>query len=129
MLPMSSLIVTLFVAGLIFGAFGALIAKNKGADSTIGFFLGAFLGPIGCLIAVFLSPSPAQSAAPSQPSSATPRVNKPSPESHDLENAQYRLWLVNTYGIERNDVLGEFICGERSFKTCPSSEHSAQHGA
>ena len=114
---MGNLVVTLFVAGLIFGAFGAMIAKNKGADGTTGFLLGAFLGPIGCLIAVFLSPAPAQSTGPTLSNTATPKIQNTPPKDQSLENAQYRLWLVKTYGIERNEVLGEVICGERSFKT------------
>lgn len=114
---MGNLIVTLFVAGLIFGSFGAMIAKNKGADGTTGFLLGAFLGPIGCLIAVFLSPAPAQNTTSMHSTTAIPKVQDTPPKDQNLENAQYRLWLVKTYGIERNDVLGEVICGERSFKT------------
>ena len=33
----------------------------------------------------------------------------------DLDNAAYKEFLVNHYGIRRNDVLGEFILGDRSF--------------
>lgn len=35
----------------------------------------------------------------------------------NLGNAQYKVWLVETYGITKNEVLGEFVCGEKSFKS------------
>lgn len=44
-------------------------------------------------------------------------ANRARPENRSLKNVQYRLWLVSEYGIERNDILGEFICNDESFKT------------
>ena len=114
---MGSLIFTLFIAGLLFGGFGAMIANNKGVDGTIGFLLGAFLGPIGCLIVALLSPATAQEAHSLEPVAKTPISTNDPPKNQRLDNAQYRVWLVSSYAIERNEVLGEVICGERSFKT------------
>jgi len=49
-----------------------------------------------------------------QNSASSPEKNSP-PEIRNLENARYRVWLVNEYGIQKNEVLGEVICGEKSF--------------
>ncbi len=114
---MASLIFTLLIAGLVFGALAAMIARNKGADGTTGFLLGAFLGPIGCLIAALLSPVTAQEQHALEHGAKMPILMNNPPENQRLDNAQYRLWLVNTYFIKRNEVLGEVICGERAFKT------------
>jgi hypothetical protein len=114
---MDGLLFTLFIAGLLFGAFGAMIANNKGADATTGFLLGAFLGPIGCLIAALLSPALAQELNVLRRAEKTLTSCDNTLENQSLDNAQYRLWLVKTYAIERNEVLGEVICGKRSFKT------------
>ncbi len=114
---MGDLIFTLLVAGGMFGAFGALIANNKGVDGTTGFLLGAFLGPIGCLIVAFLTPQQPQASLEKSTSNDGLPVQSVPPKSRNLENAQYRIWLVREYAIERNDVLGEVICGEKSFKT------------
>jgi len=34
-----------------------------------------------------------------------------------LEDARYKVWLVETYAITKHDVLGEYLCGDRSFET------------
>lgn len=50
-------------------------------------------------------------------------------EKMTLDNPQYRLWLVKRYEIERNELLGEVICGEKSFKTAEEAlgyAHSVQ---
>ena len=47
-----------------------------------------------------------------------PRRSRASGEfrgNRDLNNAAYKEFLVDHYDIHRNDVLGEFILGERSF--------------
>lgn len=51
------------------------------------------------------------------------------PGKMSLDNAQYRLWLVKHYGIERNDILNEVVCGEKSFETADDAlryAHSVQ---
>jgi hypothetical protein len=108
-MAMIELLILIVFMGVFFGTLGALIAKYRGASGAFGFLLGAILGPIGCLIAVFLRPH----AIPNQ---AATRVPSP-PSNKDLDNAQYRLWLVRKYAIERNEVLGEVICGNLSFST------------
>lgn len=110
---MTGLVLGIALAGLIFGALGAYIASYKGIDGGLGFILGALLGPIGCLIVAVLNP--AQQSAPAAAGSPVTGAFVEGPMV--LGNAQYRLWLVKNYKIERNEVLGEVICGQKSFKT------------
>ncbi len=42
-------------------------------------------------------------------------VVAPSPRS--LSNADYKLWLIDRYGIIRSDVLGSFVCSGKEFRT------------
>ncbi len=78
---------------------------------------------IGALMTIFGSNKGSGIGAPDSFPEATLLATTPSPangalpENRSLENAQYRLWLVNEYKIERNDILGEFICRDKSFKT------------
>lgn len=70
---------------------------------------------IGAMMSIFAKSSSGNIDTDARSNSAfTSQQNSP-PEIRTLENAQYRVWLVNEYGIEKNDVLGEVICGERSF--------------
>lgn len=104
-------IIILLVAGLGFGVVGVLIAAHKNASTTAGFWLGALLGPIGLVIVALLGPV----AAPGAPQpSATPREFAGAP---DLANDGYRLWLTGRFGIQKNDVLGKYVVGERLFST------------
>lgn len=78
---------------------------------------------IGSLMAIFGSKTNDGSGIPSSAPEATSLITTPSPanrappENRSLKNVQYRLWLLSEYGIERNDILGEFICNDESFKT------------
>jgi hypothetical protein len=70
---------------------------------------------IGAMMSIFAKSSSGNIDTDARSNSAfTSQQNSP-PEIRTLENAKYRVWLVNEYGIEKNDVLGEVICGERSF--------------
>ncbi len=70
---------------------------------------------IGAVMSIFGKSSFGSINADTSPNSALSSEKNSPPEIRTLHNAQYRVWLVNEYGIERNDVLGEVICGERSF--------------
>jgi len=35
----------------------------------------------------------------------------------NIENAQYKLFLIDRYGIKKNDVLGKFIFQEKMHDT------------
>lgn len=105
------------------GVVGAVIAANKRASGGLGFTLGLLFGPIGLIVAALLSPSenPDRAGAPS-PSNAA--ATKP-PTEANLQNAQYKVWLIETYCITRNEVLGEFVCGENSFNSIDDALHFA----
>lgn len=46
----------LIILWLLFGIAAAVVFQNKGKDGCAGFALGFFLGPIGLIIALVLSP-------------------------------------------------------------------------
>ena len=102
------------VGGLVFGFVGATIAENKGASKELAFWLGFLFWVFGLIIVALLSPEEEQSAG----TTAKPKkALVPSSEIEpDLSNAQYKVWLIESYGIEKNDVLGEYVCGTKSFK-------------
>ena len=109
----------LFVAGLVFGFVGIAIAANKGVSQTAGFFLGAFLGPIGLVIVALLSP-----AGEDQASAPAP-FSKSFEGERELSNDAYRLWLTSRYAIQRNDVLDRYVVGERLFPSIDEALHHA----
>jgi hypothetical protein len=108
--------VFLLIVGLIFGAVGVAIANNKNVDELAGFLLGAFLGPIGLIIVALLNPSRAATSS---------AANGDSRKEHDVDfvgersftSDAYRLWLADRYKIQRNDVFGRFVIGDRTFET------------
>ena len=108
--------VFLIVLCIIFGAIGVAIANNKNVDSTAGFLLGFFLGPIGLIIVALLNP-PKISVRP-----AVGPTN-PAKESNDFfgerrfTSVPYRLWLADRYQIQRNDVFERFVLQDKIFET------------
>lgn len=60
------------------------------------------------------------SPATAQPVGVAPRKKPTKLDDaieRDLSNTRYKVWLIDAYGIEKNEVLGEFLCGEKSFET------------
>lgn len=113
---MELLLVIALVLAAVFAAIGVAIAKNKGVSTTAGFWLGALLGPIGLIVIALLNPT---ADAPAQ-SSPRDRFSGPRELSHD----GYKLWLASNYNIQKSDVLGAYVCGERLF---PSIEAALAH--
>ncbi|MDR7118323.1 hypothetical protein [Caulobacter sp. BE254] len=110
---MGILFVYLIVYVFVFGLIGAFIATNKGVSITTGVLLSALLGPIGLVVVALLNPVPAQDAA---------LGSQIRPQRFDggeacLENDRYRLWLVETYGVTRNDVLNVYAVNGEPFTT------------
>lgn len=103
------------IGSLIFGFVGMAIADHKNASKPAGFWLGFFLWPIGLVIAALLGP-PATAQKVEAASRKKPTKLDDAIEP-DLSNARYKVWLIEAYGIEKNEVLGEFVCGEKSFKS------------
>lgn len=106
---------TVIIGSLIFGFVGMAIADHKHGSKPAGFWLGFLLWPIGLVIAALLgSPATAQkveAASRKKPTKLDDAIER------DLSNARYKVWLIDAYRIEKNEVLGEFLCGENSFKT------------
>ena len=97
--------------GTIFGIVG-LILGTMVEKSTAGFFLGAFLGPIGWII-VFLLPKKENPKRPPSTSLTTPQQ----PPTRDLSADSYKLWLGKTYSISKNDLFEKYECRGRLFDT------------
>ena len=112
-------LVVLFVAGLLFGFVGVLIAANKGVSSAAGFWLGAFLGPIGLVIVALLSPDGDDQASAPAP------VSKSFEGERALSNDAYRLWLTSRYAIQRNEVLDRYVVSDRLFPSVDDALHHA----
>ena len=109
-------IVTLLflVLSLIPGGIGALIGKQVQKQSA-GFWLGAYLGPLGWIIVLLLP----RNGHPKNTNNARPKPRRPANAS--LDNDLYRVWLVDAYDIQKNDVLGQYLCAGRPFDTADSA--------
>lgn len=107
---MGDVLLVLFFVGLICGIVGATIAQHKGGSAAAGFFLGAFLGPIGLIIAALLGPE-------QQVQAERPKVSASFEGERSLANDSYKLWLTSRFNIQRNDVLGSYVCDSRLFPT------------
>lgn len=113
---MGELIVYIFWAGLVAGIVGAFLGGIVDKMSA-GFWLGAFLGPLGWII-VFLLPRDSEDKKDSHSQSA-PQSNIPAPppEDTDLSSDSYRLYLGKKYDIQRNDLFQQFECKEKLFES------------
>ena len=113
---MGELIGYLFFAGLVTGAVGAVLGSIVGKGGA-GFWLGAFLGPLGWII-VFLLPRDSEDKKDSHSQSA-PQMSTtpPPPEDTDLSGDSYRLYLGKKYDIQRNDLFQQFECKEKLFES------------
>lgn len=109
-------LLAILIGSVIFGYVGMIIAEHKNASKPAGFWLGFFLWPFGLVIAALLGPTRTTSQqGQSAPTNKSTELDKGIERS--LSNAKYKVWLIEAYGIEKNEVLGEFVCGEKSFKT------------
>ena len=113
---MGELIVYLIIGFLVTGAVGAVLGSIVGKGGA-GFWLGAFLGPLGWII-VFLLPRDSEDKKDSHSQSA-PQSNIPAPppEDTDLSSDSYRLYLGKKYDIQRNDLFQQFECKEKLFES------------
>ena len=97
--------------GLVSGLVGCVLGliTDKG---WAGFFLGAFLGPIGWII-VFLLPKDEEATTQTSQQSVS-RTNAP---ERDLSSDAYKIWLGKTYSIVKNDLFEKYECDEKLFDT------------
>ena len=110
------LIVYIFIAGLVTGVIGWVLGSFID-KSEAGFWLGAFLGPLGWII-VLLLPRDSEYKKDSHSQSA-PQCNIPAPppKDTDLSSDSYRLYLGKKYDIQRNDLFQQFECKEKLFES------------
>ena len=95
------------ISGIVGLFLGMMVEK-----STPGFFLGAFLGPIGWII-VFLLPREEDPKRPPPSSLTTPQQ----PPTRDLSADSYKIWLGKTYSISKNDLFEKYECRGKLFDT------------
>ena len=43
--------------------------------------------------------------------------NRAAPFPQDLSSANYQVWLIEQYGINKNEVLGKYVCDDQLFDT------------
>lgn len=56
-----------------------------------------------------------------------PKLVADAPHPRSLSNADYKLWLIDRYGIVKSDVLGSFVCGGKEFRTADEAIEHADH--
>jgi hypothetical protein len=81
--------------------------------------IAALVTIVGVLMAIF---APNHSTAVKDPSK---NQKKDFDGVRDLASDPYRIWLVNFYDIERNEVLNRIILGEKTFQTLDDALMSA----
>ena len=118
---MEFIFLTLLATGVT-GTVGLLLGLSLGRPLS-GFFLGAFLGPIGWII-VFLLPRDATERAANQPLNEFLQFISNKPEA-DLESDSYRIWLAKKYQIKKNDLFEKYECKEQLFETLQDALHFA----
>jgi hypothetical protein len=107
----------------------ASIASGREIGGVKGFWLSVFLSPL--LGAIFVATSPRlQSDAP-KPHDGNSNLSKQ--ESHsaeftgetDISNDAYKIWLVKSFQIEKNDTLNGFIMRERVYSSVDEALEAA----
>ena len=106
---------------IIFAVVGAFLGSMVDKGGT-GFLLGLLLGPIGWIIVLLLPRESQQSDNPnySQQNLRNTLLQQPSRSSRperDLTSDAYKIWLVETYEIKKNDVFEKYVCNETLFET------------
>ena len=110
-------VVFVWLFGLIASCFiGGMIGSSVNRFG-VGLLLG-ILGPIGWIIVLLLPRDPVpQTSSVSNASKDNKTQVIDAPETRDLSNDAYRLYLAKRYSIERNDVFEKFTCDEKLFLT------------
>lgn len=119
---MESFFIFALLMAMICGALGAFIAGLKGVSTAAGIILGALLGPIGLIIVALLTPPLTIVAA--TPVDTTLVIYDGEP---DLRAGRYRLWLVEKYGVTRNDVMNVYAVRGEPFDSLDAAVEYA-HG-
>jgi phage shock protein PspC (stress-responsive transcriptional regulator) len=107
----SELLILYFVSWLVAAIVGSLIGLAIGASvnrRTSGFFLGAFLGPIGWIIVLLL---------PRESTSESPSASLHSAPSRNLSDDGYKIWLQQHFNVTRSEVFDGYVCGDKVFPT------------
>jgi len=111
---MSELIGLALIGGFISGIIGMFIGMTIDKSGS-GFFLGAFLGPIGWII-VLLLPREAAEVQKEQNHAAEVETEVITENrSRDLTDDSYKIYLGKKYKIERNELFAQFECNEKLF--------------
>jgi hypothetical protein len=119
---MESFFVFALLMAMICGALGAFIAGLKGVSTAAGIILGALLGPIGLIIVALLTPPPVVIAAAPTNTTLVSYDGEP-----DLRAGRYRLWLVEKYGVTRNEVMNVYAVRGEPFDSLDAAVEYA-HG-
>ena len=111
---MDEFILLALIVGFICGIIGMCIGMTVDRLGS-GFFLGAFLGPIGWII-VLLLPRKAAEIQKEQNTAAEVKTEVITENrSRDLSDDSYKIYLGKKYKIERNELFAQFECNEKLF--------------
>ena len=106
----------LFIAGFITGVVGMLLGMFV-EKALAGFWLGAFLGPIGWIIVFLLPREPIEERNSSHHQAPSNNLASPLSVERDLNSDAYKLYLGKKYEIQRNDLFHKFECKEKLFES------------
>ena len=106
----------LLFLGLITGVIGMLLGMFV-EKALAGFWLGAFLGPIGWIIVFLLPREPIEERNSSHHQAPSNNLASPLSVERDLNSDAYKLYLGKKYEIQRNDLFQKFECKEKLFES------------
>ena len=117
--PLTVVFVWLF--GLIASCFiGGMIGSSVNRFG-VGLLLG-ILGPIGWIIVLLLPRDPVpQTSSVSNASKDNKTQVIDAPETRDLTDDAYKLYLAKKYSIERNEAFQKFVCDNKMFDSMDSA--------
>ena len=111
---MSELIGLALIGGFISGIIGMFIGMTIDKSGS-GFFLGAFLGPIGWIIVLLLPREAAEAQKEKNHAAEVETEVITENRSRDLTDDSYKIYLGKKYKIERNELFAQFECNEKLF--------------
>ena len=114
-------VVFVWLFGLIASCFiGGMIGSSVNRFG-VGLLLG-ILGPIGWIIVLLLPRDPVpQTSSVSNASKDNKTQVIDAPETRDLADDAYKLYLAKKYSIERNEAFQKFVCDNKMFDSMDSA--------
>ena len=97
---------------ILFSLAVAILASNRGRSGIAWFLVSILISPLLGLIFVLVMKNMADEQAESKLEEEISFAGE-----RNLENDSYKIYLTKKYSIEKNEVLGKFVCDDRLFDT------------